>query len=318
VANDALATTISSGSQQLINTDDQTFIEFGFARSVGLVKQPQGEQVRKLARASGQSRPQIEGPVDWARVDDEIVLFATASGIATAAPDGPEDARARWAAQQAYLDGHASDAVRAWSSQPRAPASLTELEVVADSLADRGNADAQPHIDRLRDLDPTEADAIEARLLWRQGKQAPALLSMVSAFMRYRQDPWPSLRVMQRALAVTEEIARANPIAARRIIDVLIEPFCERMLDEARMQALFRLSLQADLGPKCTEVLDRVEPNVFWRKDVLAWRAACYDKTHDARGAVADQELIELLSNETPPFGYGLEKPAGNDAHATR
>src|SRR6185295_16026668 len=53
------------------NTDDNTLLEFAFARSVGRAGGFRTPEIFRVAARLGASRPEISGGVDWARVEEE-------------------------------------------------------------------------------------------------------------------------------------------------------------------------------------------------------------------------------------------------------
>ncbi len=71
VATSSFARVVAASAQDLINTDDLNRVEFGFARTVGRAGLFSINELRDLASARGEDRPQVGGgPVDWQRVED--------------------------------------------------------------------------------------------------------------------------------------------------------------------------------------------------------------------------------------------------------
>src|SRR5262249_43426556 len=156
---------------------------------------------RALARARGEHRPAISGDVDWTAVDDRHYAEVAGLGVAPPADAGiTRDQQLRVAALRAWVNGRFDEARAAWSQQPRAPESSMELVVLGESLADAGDERALGLILPLHAVQPIEADVLLARLRWRQHRLPEATELLASALVRYRSDPWPLLRVMQRAV----------------------------------------------------------------------------------------------------------------------
>src|SRR5206468_3077734 len=70
--------------------------------------------------------------------------------------------------------------------------------------------------------------------------------ALVSAFVHYRSDPWPSQVSMSHALALAEELTRAHPETVPLVFDALGEPFAVAAIEEPRR--LVRLSVGAHRG----------------------------------------------------------------------
>ena len=112
------------------------------------------------------------------------------------------------------MAGDPAKAVAFWFSQHGEPRTPTELAALAESLASAGDERARPYIDKLRAYQPTEGDAIEARLLLRQGKPRDAAAAIEATFDRHRRDVWPWAIIGKHAIETAEEITRADPSMA--------------------------------------------------------------------------------------------------------
>lgn len=277
-----------------LNTDDRNAVEFSFARTLsrsGLF------DVSTLRREAAADRPALDGSVDWNRVARQrLALYTIAGTPPPVAPDAPEAERIRARAHAQYLAGELAAAVETLAGQPQAPEGAVETTLFAEGLAERGDESALGHIRALKDVDPSEAEAATARLALRLGQPELARDALVSAFVRYRTDPWPSQIAMGHALSLATELAAARPAMAPILFEALSEPFSVAALEEPRRLVLIGLASLGGGPERCGRALEGLEPDVPWRGDVLRFRAACYERTGDPRARQARRELDAFLA----------------------
>jgi predicted membrane-bound spermidine synthase len=290
-------------SQFTLNTDDRNVVEFGFARSVGSPNLFDVTALRDWARAHEVHRPRLSGgEVDWRRVEDRRLTLYLNDGVAPPLSlDAAPDLRKRHAAMTQYLGGNLAHTVTEWGSQPRPPQDPVELAMVADALADGGDARALPLIELLRSQQSCEADAILASYHLRTGNFKEAAASLVRAFMAYRRDPWPLPIVTRRMLFTASEIVVQDPASAAPIYEGMSKPFAAFMLDDDRRVGLVNIGMrmhQDRCNPKVIAALHQLEPHVPWQRDLLELRSGCYDRLLDPRAGRARDDLDEFLSNE--------------------
>jgi tetratricopeptide (TPR) repeat protein len=295
-----------------VNTDDKNLIEFGFARaasdSSGDTHGGRLAEIREAARARNEHRPQeLEKEVDWGRVDETMTAFR-ASELADLSPTEqmPEERRHRHFALLHFLEGRTREAAAEWRAQTREPIGPTELAVVAESYADGGDDQAQGYIERLRALQPVEADAILGRLFMRQGRFSDAAEALRVAFEGYRTDPWPWPLIMEHALQSAKELAARSPDLIGVLRPALEQPFAVVMLDEARSDAVLSFVAARDPDATCSDALRPFEPYVPWHQALLNWRARCYKMLHHAEADRAERELQQFVRDQPLPFGSGL------------
>jgi hypothetical protein len=110
---------------------------------------------------------------------------------------------ARWVAWNAQLRGAHALALDRWNAQPYPPETTTELAAIAVTMISQGDPRAPALIERLRDLEPIEADTLSALLTLRDGDQKLAAMYCERALLGLRQDPFePYAPWTQRFLAV--------------------------------------------------------------------------------------------------------------------
>ena len=312
VARGTFARAIAFVDRAAINTDDKNLIEFGFARtagdSTGDSHGGRTAEIREVARARGEHRPsELDKDVDWSRVDEQWTAFRTSERADISPTEQmPEDRRHRHFAMLHFLEGRSRESAMEWHSQSRDPIGPTELAVVATSYADTGDDLAKGYIERLRVLQPTEADAILGRLLLRQGRFAEAAEALRAAFEAYRTDPWPWPLIMEHALQSARELAGRSPDSITTLRPALETPFAVVMLDDARSEAIMSFVLAREPDRSCVDALRPFEPYVPWHQALLNWRSRCYKMLHHAEADRAEGELQRFIQDQPSQFGSGL------------
>jgi hypothetical protein len=203
--------------------------------------------------------------------------------------------------------------VEAFRTQPRPPSGLTEIALFAEGLADSGDAEAAPYIRALAAASPAEADAATARLAFRRGRPAVAVDALVSAFTRYRSDPWPSQYAMSRALGLARQLAAAQPETAPPLYEALGTPFAVRALDDDRRLSRVLIARSGGLWDRCPAALAPLEQHLPWRPDLLRARAECYQRAGDPRATGASADLEEFVAAQPPPRVSPTRPGAGRE-----
>lgn len=307
-ASSALAREIARQEGPALNTDDRNMLEFGFARGMGRDTSFSELDVSTLARLRHEDRPEIAGgPVDWEAVEEQRAAWRTITGQPPAgSPSATPDGRKRLEAYASFGAHDPAGVLAAWGAQPRRPSGALELSMIAEALADQGSDDALPVLDELRAFEPTEAEALLARLRHRQGKRAEAAGALEAAFVSFRADPWPRRSVMRHALTeVTLEVAR-EPALGRRLFDVLGEPFALRLLEDDRRETRLKLAARVDLEQLCTKAVADLEPEVPWQREILLLRHACYAAVGSPKVTAAEADIAAFVHAEGSSFDEGL------------
>jgi spermidine synthase len=298
VASPALARRLRASGQPL-NTDDRNPVEFSFAKTLSRSGLFDVLKLRKDAAAMGAGRPELTGAVDWERAARQrLAIYTIAGSPPPTATDAPEPERLRAKAHAQYVAGDLKGALDVFAAQPHPPEGAVETALFAEGLADRGDQAAVRHIQELRATSPVEAEAATARLALRLGQLDLARNALASAFVHYRDDPWPSQIAMAHALSLADELATAKPDALGVLFEALRQPFAVAALEEPRRLVLLNLAARVRSPDLCREALQALEPHVPWRGDVLRYRAGCYERQKDERAALAREELQEFLAQE--------------------
>ena len=294
LANNALGQELAHRGAAQINTDDRTLLEYAFARSVSYGTKFQLSEVLVSAEASGMDRPAtFNGAVDWESVNGQ--RFATLESGPIPGISLTPDQLWRGAASYEYANGNLREAIGNWRGQAAEPKTLNELLLVADSLAEIGDDAALPYIERLREMLPTEATAITARLRIQQKNwtaATPALEEALAAFGHY---PWTPGDMVMRTILATKTLAEQNESAALSMHRALSEPFVIYDHDHLRLGMLLAAGLLLDQnapGRYSLPAIEALEPNVPWEEDLLRVRDECYRHLNDPRAEQAHRDFV--------------------------
>jgi spermidine synthase len=294
VASAAVTAALSSTAAGL-NTDDQTLIEFGFARALGDKSPMRISQLLTFAQRSGGNRPSpVRGEVDWNSVALEL---STESPVASGIPLLNPEQRLHCDFDAARRAGNEDLAVQLWDRHRWQPVNTRELSGIAEVLAAAGRDEAVTWIDALARSQPSEAAAILARLRIRQGRFEEAALQLQDALTRYRGTPWPLQEVMRRGIRSAAILAERDRALAQRMAAALGEPFAARQNDQGRaIERIHAAYCAGGCAPETIAALKAIEPHVPWQRDLLLLRRECYGKAGLAPLAAAAQNDIELFT----------------------
>ncbi|HEX9982529.1 MAG TPA: fused MFS/spermidine synthase [Thermoanaerobaculia bacterium] len=262
IANDEFAR-LAAAEALDINTDDRTVIEFGFARTLATSANLLTELASSATRL-GLDRPRhVRGALDWQQVANNRV------SIVSPRPPFP-------------------------------PANSGDVSTTAMSFATRGDDAALPYIEALRQWQPVEAEAILGILRAKQNHGDEAAVHFERAFLAFRRDPWPNLRIMDTALDHLVTIGRGDRRHTARLYDAVSQPFAMRLLQDYRLHAkVFLAQTLGDCSPQTIAALQELEPNAPWLHPMLALRAKCY----------ADGDASEQAWRDFNDFSAGEAAP---------
>jgi spermidine synthase len=297
VANAEFAAALAQDSGR-INSDDQTILEYEFARSVGVKETFSIEGLRANAARRNEDRPHLSGDVDWQRVIEQRTLRALLAGFAPGTA-GLTDAaaRERVLARRAYAQANFAEARQHWLAQNGAAAGPADLTMLAEIFTDAADVRAQVFIEALRPVQPVEAEAMAARWQYALGNKAAAGEHLIAAFARYRTDPWAQRPVMTRALQLAEQLAAEEPAQAGALFAALSEPFAVRALDMQRLSARATIGLGDGSGALCVAAIEPLEPHVPWDHDFLQQRAECYRQRGHPLAGQARVDLDDFVAH---------------------
>ena len=309
IAGPSFARAVAEAEGERINTDDHPILEFGFAKNLGrfgLFKVP---DLRALASARGEDRPQTRGaPLDWSRVAELRVARGAFwdEEVLDPEPGGDPAGRRRVKARQAYLRSALNEACPLWLSQSGEPQSHLDLLLVAECLAAAGDPRLPEAAARVRAVEPTEADFLLARWHATAGRSAEGARHLLAAIAAYRTDPWPYSPLVRRTLSLAVRWSRQDRRLAAAFYEALSQPFAVRLLEQVRMLDRLEVVRALDDERLCAEGLAPLEPHVPWEGRLLTYRLQCYERTGHELEPLARRDLARYLADSPPNLAAGL------------
>ena len=309
LARDTLATAVQQTEHDL-NTDDRTLIEFGFARGLGAQERFSMDELTALARTRGEDLPAGIGAIDWKAVAANRASLTWVNALVANASD--ED-RVRHSVALAY--DKLPSVLSEWRAHSFPPMNSQELVIIAEALADGGSVAAEAYAEQLRPWEAVEADAVLARLRWKQARPAEAAQLLVRVFHGCRTDPWPTDELLGHSLDMAGELAKVQALALP-LYDALEQPFAAGQWEDARK--LYRLIIANHIdgcGPRTIKALRAVEPWPVWREWNLKVRRDCYQSTMDPLARRAQSDYDAFIDAEPMPFNRELNPaPSGSSS----
>ena len=300
------------------NTDDNTLLEFAFARSVGHGDGFRTPELLKAARDVGADKMHIRGAVDWAQVSEGTEAIFSYAGYPPPPrrPTTPAEelTQERGEIRRLSKAGHFAEAGRRWLQHRPPPLNPQDTLTFALALAEAGNAEALPFIERIRPAAPGDAGILEAALLLRQNKAAAAQAALTAAFTAYRDDPWADPTIQERGFNLALVTASLLPAAAAPLArELSAAPFPGYLMQQARLDTLVKLTHCAWRagGTVTADVYQPFARWPVWTADFLRARYTFFHGTGLGDADGARQDLATFLAAENTPFDRGLDvKPA--------
>ena len=246
--------------------------------------------------------------VDWQRVDDEHAVLETQGAPPRPGGSAPSPFRAIVAAAESR-DWRAVHA--RLQRLGRAPQGPYEVYLRAESAIAMNDPQASVYIDAV--VDPSERDLLRAKWHVTKGDAAKATEALERAFLTMRTNPWTPTALANESLGLTEQLGRTDPAIARRLFDVLAEPFAVEALHVERLATRLRLARIAHDIPRCVTAIAPLEPHFPWNGHLLETRVGCYAKANDPRALPAEEDLrlfLELSGGLVGGLATGPDTPA--------
>jgi spermidine synthase len=308
VATPSLASAIARDEGAWLNTDDQSPVEFGFARSVGALTSFSPDVVRHIARARGEHVPTLVGPPITAEQleDGQINATLASTNRLLEQPYHTAEQRLKVRAFNRLQTGDFAGALEEWRQLNRPPSGLVETLFYAACLAEVGDEHAVGFADKVRPGMNAEADIIMARLRLKQGKFPEATALLQRALLAMRTDPWVGKPSALRALRAVEPLFAQDPSLGGAFLEALSQPFAAYSMNEERHRVRFELSRRVPDKLACVEALKHFEPWPPWNESFLTARLDCYRRSNHPLTTKANRDLVEFAGMRPLRFDWGL------------
>ncbi len=259
------------------NTDDRNFLEYGFAKTVGLSTGFSNAALREAAVAADKHRPPLaDGAVDWDLVDKRRLQFNWLfGGELTVAPTAKGELRTLADGYSSFVGGNYRAALDKWAELPPAPLSDVDRLVQGRAHAELGEAQCLDLIAPIASQYPAETAAIRAVYYWKRKDQAQAAAAVGGVCESLAENPLTIAAFVESALNLAMEIGNQDSGEGRRYFELLAKPLAGNRFEYQR--TLIRLQLAENLGAaEMLAALAAVEPDPPWIGDVLRLRAEAY------------------------------------------
>jgi hypothetical protein len=230
--------------------------------------------------------------------------------VADPDPGGDPAARKRIAARHAYLRQELPAACSLWLSQPEPPSAHADLLLVTECLAATGHHQAPLAAERLRGVQPVEADLLLA--LWHANARRPAEAArhLTAAFVSLRTQPWAPRQLVVRLVPLAIRVAGDDRSLALPLFQALSQPFVVALAEQERLSVRLELAKLTGDPVLCVDALAPFEPHVPWANDFLRYRYACYRKAKNSLATQAARDLEDYLAYAPPDLAEGLAPAA--------
>ncbi|MFT5435249.1 MAG: spermidine synthase, partial [Myxococcota bacterium] len=304
VAGPDFARDLAKESPDEICTDDNSLVEFGFARSVGQNGLLNSQMVRTAAKDRNQHSPALKQAVgldpvvirEWR----QIRFIGEGGRAANLLGVGDKEANQRQRARKAYADDKIQEAFTLWQQQPKAPDNLIDRMILAEGLAMTGNPDVLPLIEAIAAESPVTADGLRTMYTTTIGDLPSAKTFLLRALTNFQSDPWPLRKLISRLITHGERLSSQDTVFAKEFVKVLATPFAVGVEGKQRRMAHARVGLQVDFDNSCVEILSHFEPHPPWSYQVLKARLKCYELNKHPLAEKAREDLEMFVASAAP------------------
>jgi spermidine synthase len=312
VARADLSEVIVKNDLGALNTDDQNFLEFAFARSVGRSRRVDNELI-ELSRRLHTSAPDVAGAIDLTRVQEERWLFQLQWELPLSPPPTASSRSKLGGVLQAVKDRQYPSALSAWKALARPPGEVSygETLVVAECAARAGEGDDQALVERA----PFPARDV-FRAIWanRHKDYGAAAEALARAFVFLRTTPWLPNRVLTPALSLADYVATTDPKTGPALYDALKVPFAVEAVREERLATAAQIASRIADPAACVEAFAPLEP-APWVRELLELRLRCYTRANHPLVGVATKDLVTMREPELQ-LGWSIPAPTPTPAAA--
>jgi spermidine synthase len=273
------------------NTDDCTWLEYGFARSVGKPLSQVSGKLHQLAITANDDVPEVLGTFDMEIVRKRRLTLRAWWGEELKLPSDPS--AELLVMKDVYQSLHQQEygaALESWQMLQRAPEDPIEHTMIAFASAMTGIEPLEESVNMIAQISPAEVSVLQALAAFGRldGSFIERLEKMGEELDR---DPWASDVILGMLLAkLTDEKIVLSQEETRRIYKVLGKPWlgyrCETLRQWVAMWIAGRVGVE-----ETARYFAAMEPNVWWREAVLEKRLEAYRATGNPLETRASNDL---------------------------
>jgi predicted membrane-bound spermidine synthase len=288
-----------------INTDDQNFLEFAFARNVGNHRAV-FDEIRDLAYRLDHNRPAVKGEFDTSLVEQEKLLSQVLDRLPVRFEmASSKDTIAFAGLLQQFVSNDYQGALKSWRALAHPPRSYHASLVLANAAARAGDDAAETLIPET--VTAAERELLRGIWLTQKNQKVSAVAALERGFVAARTDPWVTPPTMLTSLQFANQLGERDPVLASRLFEALSEPFAVSNFQTARVESYIGLARNISDPARCVRALDVTRPWPFERL-YFETQVICYKRANDPRLANAEEEYGRLLLYSLP-FGADIPSP---------
>jgi hypothetical protein len=311
IASSRLARALSQALNPPVNTDDDTALEYAFARRVGNNSEYIDAQLSEYAIHLREARPRVRGRVDWSRVAEEAPrawLLNSSTGLQD--PPKLDDAWLRVQAIRHICRDAPELALAAWSKQPRnEPLDALERLVLARGYAAAKDEQALAFIEQLGRAGYTaEAELARGQYEFAQGEPRRATEALLRALAALRAEALPLCDTASAVLRLLDRVVRGKRDLMRTAALALLDgPLVDFAVEDNRQRMAQELTFALPDGGLCVRALGERLAHPAWDARFLTGRWQCLVRAGHPLAQQAERDLVTLLAGTAGRMDVGVE-----------
>jgi len=273
------------------NTDDCTWLEYGFARSVGKPLSQVSGKLNQLAITANDDVPEVLGTFDMEIVRKRRLTLRAWWGEELKLPTDPT--AELLVMKEVYQSLHQQEygaALESWQKLQRAPEDPIEHTMIAFASAMTGVEPLEESMNMISQISPAEVSVLQALAAF--GRLDGSFIERLEKMgEELNRDPWASDVILGMLLAkLTDEKIVFSNEEASRIYKVLNKPWLGYRSETLRQWVAMWIAGQVSVE-ETARYFAAMEPNVWWREAVLEKRLEAYRATGNPLETRASNDL---------------------------
>lgn len=276
VCGDATIDTLLKEHADLLNEDDQNFLEYAFAKTVGKTTRFSIQDLHLLAM-----KTQDDSPVSIGKLNRETIaqrrlaMHLHLGGAIPKVKHLSDTQQIRAGAYNLYLMKRYSEAAERFKELDIDKTCSIESMVYAHSLAEAGLPIPDDILQVINQHNKTETAAINAIAYFQQRQIDKALEGILITLKRLQSNPWGSPELLDSVLRKAVALSDVDDRTALPIYKQLDQPFSMYRLENKRLIVRYIVSEKLETE-HIVEALKSLEPHIPWKGWLLESRAKAY------------------------------------------